>query len=90
VAKLPLATDIPWAEKLMLAANSYLTAVVDESLVVAAGLLTMVADKLSAVEPMHNIDSRLPDRTELVFDAELLAVVNVEPLAVEPIPVAGN
>ena len=47
----------------------------------------MVADKLSAVEPMHNIDSRLPDTTELVFDAELLAVVNVEPLAVEPIPV---
>ena len=42
------------------------------------------------MEPMHNIDSRLPDTTELVFDAELLAVVNVEPLAVEPIPVAGN
>ena len=90
MAKLPLATDIPWAEKLMLAANSYLTAVVDESSAVAAGPLTMVAGKLSAVEPMHNIDSRLPDTTELVFDAELLAVVNVEPLAVEPIPVAGN
>ena len=66
------------AEELMLAANSYLTAVVDESLAVAAGLLTMVADKLSAVEPMHNIDSCLPDTAEPVFDAELLAIVDVE------------
>ena len=63
------------AEELMLAANSYLTAVVDESLAVAAGPLTMVADKLSAVEPMHNIDSCL---SEPVFDAELFAVVDVE------------
>ena len=59
----------------MLAANSYLTTVVDESSAVAAGLLTTVADKLSAVEPMHNIDSCL---SEPVFDAELLAVVDVE------------
>ena len=65
------------AEELMLAANSYLTTV-DESSAVAAGPLTMVADKLSAVEPMHNIDSRLSDTAELVFDAELLAVVDVE------------
>ena len=78
MAKLPLATDIPWAGKLMLAANSYLTVVVDESLAVAAGPLTMVADKLSAVEPMHNKDSRLSDIVEPVFDAELLAVVDVE------------
>jgi len=62
----------------MLAANSYLTTVVDESSAVAAGPLTMVADKLSAVEPMHNIDSCLPDTAEPVFDAELLAVVDVE------------
>ena len=65
-------------EELMLAANSNLTTVVDESSAVAAGPLTMVADKLSAVEPMHNIDSRLSDTTELVFDAELLAIVDVE------------
>ena len=49
----------------MLAANSYLTTV-DESSAVAAGPLTMVADKLSAVEPMHNIDSHL---SEPMFDA---------------------
>ena len=66
------------AEELMLAANSYLTAVVDESLAVAAGPLTMVADKLLAVEPMHNIYGCLPDTAEPVFDAELLAVVDVE------------
>ena len=66
------------AEELMLAANSYLTAVVDESSAVAAGTLTMVAGKLSAVEPMHNIDSCLLDTAEPVFDAELLAVVDVE------------
>ena len=62
----------------MLAANSYLTTVVDESSAVAAGLLTTVADKLSAVEPMHNVDSCLPDTAEPAFDAELLAVVDVE------------
>ena len=66
------------AEELMLAANSYLTVVVDESLAVAAGPLTMVADKLSAVELMHNIDSCLSDTAEPVFDAELLVVVDVE------------
>ena len=66
MAELPLATDIPWAEKLMLAANSYLTAVVDESSAVATGPLTMVADRPSAVEPMHNIDNRL---SEPMFDA---------------------
>ena len=75
MAKLPLATDIPWAEKLMLAANSYLTAVVDESLAVAAGLLTMVADKLSAVEPMHNIDSCL---SEPMFDADKPSAVRCD------------
>ena len=63
------------AEELMLAANSYLTTVVDESLVVAAGPSTMVADKLSTVEPMHNIDNHL---SEPMFDTELLAVVDVE------------
>ena len=78
MAELPRATDIPWAEALMLAANSYPTAVVNESSAVAAGPLTMVADKVSAVEPMHNIDSCLSDTAELVFDAELLAVVDVE------------
>ena len=67
MAELPHATDIPWAEELMLAANSYLTTVVDESLAVAAGPLIMVADKLSTVEPMYNIDSRL---SELMFDAD--------------------
>ena len=66
------------AEELMLAANNYLTAVVDESSVVVAVPLTMVADRPFAVEPMHNIDSRLSDTAELVFDAELLAVVDVE------------
>ena len=70
------------AEELMLAANNYLTVVVDDSSTVAAGPLTMVADKLSAVEPMHNIDSCLPDTAELVFDAELLAVVDVELLTI--------
>ena len=59
----------------MLAANSYLTTIVDESSTVAVGPLTMIADKLSAVEPMHNIDSCL---SEPVFDAELFAVVDVE------------
>ena len=78
MAELPRATDIPWAEELMLAANSYLTAVVDESSAVAAGPMTMVADKLSAVEPMHNIDNRLSDTAEPVFDAERLAIVDVE------------
>ena len=63
------------AEELMLAANSYLTAVVDESSVVAAGPLTMVADRPSALEPMHNIDNHL---SEPMSDAELLAVVDVE------------
>ena len=52
MAELPRATDIPWAEELMLAANSYLTVVVDESSAVAAEPLTRVADKLSAVEPI--------------------------------------
>ena len=45
MAELPHATDIPWAEELMLVAKSYLTVVVDESSAVDAGLLTMVADK---------------------------------------------
>ena len=63
------------AEQLLLAANSYLTAVVDESSAVAAGPLTMVADRPSAVELMHNIDNHL---SEPMFDAELLAVVDVK------------
>ena len=67
VAKLPRATDIPWAKELMLAANSYLTTIVDESSAVATEPLTMVADRPSAVEPMHNIDNRL---SEPMFDAE--------------------
>ena len=66
------------AEELMLAANSYLTTVVDESSAIATGPLTMVADKLSAVEPMHNVDSCLLDTAEPAFDAKLLAVVDVE------------
>ena len=78
MAELLRATDIPWAEELMLAANSYLTTIVDELSAVAAGPLTMVADKLLAVEPMHNIDGCLPDTAEPVFDAELLAVVDVK------------
>jgi len=78
MAELLHASDIPWAEELMLAANSYLTTVVDESSAIATGPLTMVADKLSAVEPMHNVDSCLPDTAEPAFDAELLAVVDVE------------
>ena len=78
MAELPHATDITWAEKLMLAANSYLTTVVDESSAIATGPLTMVADKLSAVEPMHNVDSCLLDTAEPAFDAKLLAVVDVE------------
>jgi hypothetical protein len=49
----------------MLVANSYLTTV-DESSAVAAGPLTMVADKLSAVGLMHNIDSC---QSEPMFDA---------------------
>ena len=67
------------AEELMLAANSYLTAVVDKSSVVAAGLLTIVADRPSAVEPMHNTDNHL---SEPMFDDELLAVVDVELLTI--------
>ena len=63
------------AEQLLLAANSYLTAIVDESSAVAAGPLTMVADRPSAVETMHNIDNHL---SEPMFDTELLAVVDVE------------
>ena len=55
------------AEELMLAANSYLTAVVDESSAIAAGPLTMVADRPSAVEPMHNIDNH---PSEPMFDAD--------------------
>ena len=62
----------------MLVANSHLTAVVDESPAVAVEPLTRVADKLSAVEPMHNIDNRMFDTAESVSDAELLAVVDVE------------
>ena len=65
------------AEELMLAAHSYLTAVVDESLAVAAGPLTMVADRPSAVETMHNIDNHL---SEPMLDTELLAIVDVERL----------
>ena len=80
-------SDKPLTDKLMLVANSHLTAVVDESPAVAVEPLTRVADKLSAVEPMHNIDNRMFDTAESVSDAELLAVVDVEPLAVEPIPV---
>ena len=63
------------AEELMLAANSYLIAVVDESSAVAAGPLTMVAERPSAVESMHNIDNHL---SEPMFDTELLVVVDVE------------
>ena len=63
------------AEELMLAANSYLTTIVDESSAIAAGPLTMVADRPSAVEPMHNIDNHL---SEPMFDTELLAVVDVK------------
>ena len=63
------------AEELMLAAKSYLTAVVDKSSAVAAGLLTMVADRPSAVKTMHNIDNHL---SEPMFDTELLAIVDVE------------
>ena len=67
MAELLRATDIPWAEELMLAANNYLTTVVDELSAVVAGPLTMVVDKLSAVELMHNIDNRL---SEPMFDAD--------------------
>ena len=82
MAELPRATDIPWAEELMLAATSYLTAVVDESSAVAAEPSTMVADKLSAVEPMHNIDSRL---SEPMFDVDKpSAMVADKSLAVKP------
>ena len=63
------------AEQLMLAANSYQTTIVDESSAVAAGPLIMVADRPSAVEPMHNIDNHL---SEPMFDTELLTVVDVE------------
>ena len=59
----------------MLAANSYLTTVVDESLAVAAGPSTMVADKLSAVEPMHNIDNRL---SEPMFNADKPSAVRCD------------
>ena len=59
----------------MLAANSYLTTIVDELSAVAAGLLTIVDDRPSAVEPMHNTDNHL---SEPMFDDELLAVVDVE------------
>ena len=75
MAELPRATDIPWAEELMLAANSYLTAVVDESSAAAAGPSTMVADKLSAMEPMYNIDSRL---SEPMFDADKPSAVRCD------------
>ena len=63
------------AKQLMLAANSYLTTIVDESSAIAAGPLTMVADRPSAVEPMHNIENHL---SEPMFDAELLALVDAE------------
>ena len=68
-------SDKPLTDKLMLVANSHLTAVVDESPAVAVEPLTRVADKLSAVEPMHNIENHL---SEPMFDTELLAVVDVE------------
>ena len=58
----------------MLAANSYLTTV-DESSAVAAGPLTMVADKLSAVEPMHNVDDRL---SESMLNAEKPSAVRCD------------
>ena len=68
-------------EELMLAANSYLTTVVDESSAIAAGPLTMVADRPSAVEPMHNIDNHL---SKPMFDTELLAAVaEAQAVAVE-------
>ena len=63
------------AEELMLAANSYLTAVVDESSAVAAGPLTMVADRPSVAEPMHNIDNRL---SEPMFDADKPSAVRCD------------
>ena len=63
------------AEELMLAANNYQTAVVDESSVVAAGPLTMVADRPSAAEPMHNIDNRL---SEPMFDADKPSAVRCD------------
>ena len=63
------------AEELMLAANNYLTAVVDESSVVVAGPLTMVADRPSAAEPMHNIDNRL---SESMFDADKPSAVRCD------------
>ena len=66
----------------MLAANSYLTAVVDESSAVAAGPLTMFADRLSAVGLIHNIDSRM---SELMFDANKpSAMVANKSSAMEP------
>ena len=63
------------AEQLMLAANSYLTTIVDESSAVAAGPLTMVADRPSAVEPMHNIDNR---QSEPMFDADKPSAVRCD------------
>ena len=75
-------SDKPLTDKLMLVANSHLTAVVDESPAVAVEPLTRVADKLSAVEPMHNIDSRL---SEPMFDADKpSAMVADKSSAVEP------
>ena len=59
----------------MLAANSYLTTIVDESSAVAAGPLTMVADRPSVVEPMHNIDYRL---SEPMFDADKVSAVSCD------------
>ena len=43
------------------------SAAVAEPQAVAVGLLTTIAEKPSAAEPMHNIDNRL---SEPMFDAE--------------------
>ena len=42
---------------------------------VAAELLTMVADRPSAAEPMHNIDNRL---SEPMFDADKVSAVRCD------------
>ena len=49
------------ADSLLAVVTDKPSAVVADSQVVAVELLTMVADRLSAAEPMHNIDNRMSE-----------------------------
>ena len=71
----PMKGSTSVADSLLAVVTDKPTAMVAEPYDVAVELLTMVADKSSAVEPMHNIDNRL---SEPMFDVDKPSAVRCD------------